>query len=260
MDIQNSSKWVEHTRWEQLLGTLVITFAAFAFRSALHPLIQPYGVFHFFIVAVLIIQTLFGYRMALVSVAISLALGEIYFVEPYGQFSNLTDKDLIISLNFILVILPAVFLLEKLQRALYARQLLGKVNDSRMLVALRRENDRLYADKKVDHSNDFIQTMLTHFDQLVLIKSHPHPAMPGPALLREHLKATGVQAWQGLLSPSDLQAIQAPLSPPDGSSQRGQRDFSLQLNWAGASHTLQGQIIHFQGPDLHVELWIARPA
>ena len=156
---------------------LGITLAAFAVRSFLHPLIQPYGVFHFFIVAVLLVQYLFGYRLALASIVISLALGEVYFVEPYGEVSHLTDKDLIISLNFVLVILPAVFLLEKLQRTLYARQLLNKVNNSRMLVALRRENDRLYFSKKIDLSKEFLDTLLGDFEQVAFIKTHEHPPM-----------------------------------------------------------------------------------
>jgi K+-sensing histidine kinase KdpD len=260
MDIRNSSRWVQYTLGQQWLGMLGITLAAFAFRSFLHPLIQPYGVFHFFIVAVLLVQYLFGYRLALASIVISLALGEVYFVEPYGEVSHLTDKDLIISLNFVLVILPAVFLLEKLQRTLYARQLLNKVNNSRMLVALRRENDRLYFSKKIDQSNDFIQTLLQHFDQLVLVKTHEHPAMKGPALMRV-CRQLGVQdTWQNLLSQEDLEEIHRPLKEPDWQAKRWERDFKWILDPQGSAHPLQGKVISFQIHDLQAELWIEMPS
>jgi hypothetical protein len=259
MKIQNSNSWVVHALPQQLMGTLGITLAAFALRSAIHPLIQPYGVFHFFIVGVLIVQYLFGYRMALLSVLISLALGEIYFIEPYGQVSNLTDKDLIISLNFVLVILPAIFLMENLQRTLYGRQLLNKVNDSRMLVALRRENDRLYFSKKIDQSNDFIQTLLAHFDRLLWIKTHHHPVMPGPALYRVCRMEPGGHAWTDLFSDQDLAEIKRPLSAPDWSSRRGERDFQMNFKHPDGSKILKGKVISYQLPDHQIELWLSLP-
>lgn len=260
MNIQNSKSWVEYTQTEQLVGMLSITLTAFAMRSALHPLIQPYGVFHFFIVAVLIVQYLFGYRMALLSVLVSLALGEVYFVEPYGQVSNLTDKDLIISLNFVLVILPAIFLLEKLQRTLYGRQLLNKVNESRMLVALRRENDRLYFGKKINHANDFIQTFLNHFDQLLWMKTHQGPAKPGPALLRLCASQTTGFTWADHFAPDDVAEINRPLQEPEWLSRRWENDFEMELTLPSEKMRLKGRVIHFQIPEHHIELWVSSPA
>jgi hypothetical protein len=259
MDIRNSTHWVEYSPWERLVGTLAITVTAFVVRGALHPLIQPYGVFHFFIVAVLLIQYLFGLRMAILATVLSLALGEIFFVEPYGQVSHLTDKDLIISLNFVLVTLPAVLLLEKLQRSLYARDLLAKVNQSRMLIALRRENDRLYFGKKIDRSNEFIQYFLENFEQLLFIKTHQHPIMRGPAFLRECGSAPSVAHWQDWL-PSELwEEISRPLSGPDWQAKRWERDFEISLKLPQGPVNLRGQVVNFQILDHQIEMWVVQP-
>ena len=143
--------------WEQALGTLTITLFAFTLRALLQSFYHPYGVFHFFIVAVLVVQHFFGYRMALCSAALSLFLGEVFFVEPFGEVSHWTDKDMILIVNFVLVVLPAIYLLEKLHRTLYASQLLHKINGSRGLISLRRENDRLYYIKKMNYSVSFFR-------------------------------------------------------------------------------------------------------
>jgi hypothetical protein len=258
MDIQNSTKWVTYNLWEQILGTLGLILTAFAVRSAFHSLLQPYAVFHFFIVAVLVVQYLFGFRMALLAMALSIVLGEVFFVEPYGHITNLTDKDLIISLNFVMVIVPAIFLLEKLQRTLYARQLLNKVNQSRMMVALRRENDRLYFSKKIDHSKDFLDTLLSNFDQIAFIKTHEHPPMRGPAILREISQWGGRASWQSLISESDWEEIRRPLSTPQWQAKRWERDFELRLNAPSQGKSLKGKVVNFQIHDQQVELWMVR--
>jgi K+-sensing histidine kinase KdpD len=257
MEYQNSTKWVSFNPWEQILGTLGLILTAFAVRSAFHNLLQPYAVFHFFIVAVLVVQYLFGFRMATLAMILSIALAEVYFVEPYGQISNLTQKDLIISLNFILVMVPAIFLLEKLQRTLYSRQLLNKVNQSRMMVALRRENDRLYFSKKIDHASDFVDTLLDDFEQVVFIKTHAHPPMRGPALLRELNQMGEHASWQNLISADDWADIQRPLSAPQWQSKRWERDFELKLNHPTFTKTLKGKVVNFQIQDHQVELWLS---
>jgi len=259
MNIQNSTKWVAYNLWEQILGTLGLILTAFAIRSGFHSLLQPYAVFHFFIVAVLVVQYLFGFRMALLGMSLSIVLGEVFFVEPYGQISNFTDKDLIISLNFVLVMVPAIFLLEKLQRSLYARQLLNKVNQSRMMVALRRENDRLYFSKKIDHSKDFLDTLLENFEQVAFIKTHEHPPMRGPALLRE-MSHLGVQgSGQSLFSDQDWEEIRRPLSAPQWQAKRWERDFELTLKHLTQTQAFRGKVVSFQIHDHQVELWIAKP-
>lgn len=260
MDIQNTKKWVRYDLTQQWVGTLGITWLAFAIRWALQPVLQPYGVFHFFIVSSLLVQYLFGYRMALVAVALSLALGEIFFVAPYGEFSHLEDKDLIISLNFVLVIVPAIFLIEKLQRSLYGRELLGQVNASRMLVALRRENDRIFLGKKADLSTEWIDCVLTHFEQLLFLKTPHHPVMRGPAF---HQLTGGQiapdQAWTHCLAASDWAEISRPLDGPDWQAKRWERDFEIQLTLAQGKQTLKGKVIHFQAHDQRTELWVLGP-
>ena len=230
---------------------LGITLTAFAVRTALHPVLQPYGVFHFFIVASLLVQYLFGYRMALISVGVSLALGEIYFVEPYGEISHLTDKDFIISLNFVMVILPAIFLVEKLQRSLYTRQLLGKVNVSRMTLALRRENDRLYISKKIQRTEALHGNLMRHFDRLLWCNKRGQDLMPGPAFVRMLGEACiNPGQMERLFGQDDWSLISGNGSIPHG----GQ--FKVELNLPLSTKTLKGSVLRFEIEDQPVDCWL----
>ncbi len=170
MKIQNSKKWSPHSAKQACLGTALIILVSFALRYFLHPLIEPYAVFHFFIVACFAVQYFFGYKFALVSVLCSLILGEYYFVKPYGSFDVLSSKDLIISLNFVLVTLTAVAFMETLSRALSTRDLLLKVLESRHKISLHRENDRIFQAQKSSQNGSILESLLNDFDQILVIK------------------------------------------------------------------------------------------
>lgn len=257
MDIQNTRNWVRFGLSQQLAGTLAITLLAFLIRLSLQPVLQPYGVFHFFIVASLLVQYLFGYRMALIAVVLSLALGEVFFVAPFGEFTHLEDKDLILSLNFVLVILPAIFLVEKLQRSLYGRELLAQVNATRMLVALRRENDRIYFGKKADFSSDLIQSMLGRFEQLLFVKTPAHAVMRGPAFFQIIANgSSGNGEWPDCIDPQDWQDICQPLAEPGWQAKRQMRDFAITVRLSTGEKKLSGQVLSFQVQDQQTELWV----
>ena len=148
----------------------MMVFAAFALRFFLHPWLEPYAVFHFFIVACLAAQFFYGYKFAIISVLLSVFLGEYYFVKPYGSFDVLSSKDFIISVNFMLVTLTAVAFMEPLRRSLYARDLLLKVLDSRYKISLYRENDRIFYAQQSNQAWSILQDLLEDFDQILLIK------------------------------------------------------------------------------------------
>ena len=133
-------------------------------------MIQPFAVFHFFILSCLLIQFYYGYRYALVGMILSVLLGEFFFVEPIGTFDELLVKDIIISLNFIGVTLTAIALMEVLQRHAYARELLLKVSNSRYAISLQRENDRLYYAQKSNEAWGILETLIKDFDQVILMQ------------------------------------------------------------------------------------------
>ena len=170
MKIQNSKNWSPYSTRQACLGTALIILVSFALRYFLHPLVEPYAVFHFFIVACLVVQYFFGYKFALVSVLISVILGEYYFVKPYGSFDVLSPKDLIISFNFAVVTLSAVAFMEPLSRALFTRDLLLKVVESRHKISLYRENDRIFHAQQSSQNWSILEVLLNDFDQILVIK------------------------------------------------------------------------------------------
>jgi K+-sensing histidine kinase KdpD len=170
MKIQNSKKWSPYSARQACLGTALIILVSFALRYFLHPLVEPYAVFHFFIVACLAVQYFFGYKFALVSALISVILGEYYFVKPYSSFDVFSPKDLIISLNFALVTLTAVAFMEYLSRALLTRDLLLKVVESRHKISLYRENDRIFQAQQSSQNGSILEALLNDFDQILVIK------------------------------------------------------------------------------------------
>lgn len=155
---------------ESLAGTLVLTLMALLIRYSLSPLIHPFAIFHFFILSCLATQFFFGYRYALTAVVASVFLGEYFFVEPIGMFDQLLIKDVIVSLNFVVVTVAAITLMEILQRGVYARELLLKVNDSRHLISLQRENDRLFYAQKSSDAWVVLETLIQEFDQVILLQ------------------------------------------------------------------------------------------
>lgn len=170
MDIQNAKRWSRFSTLQSVSGTVLLTLLAFLLRYSLSPLIQPFAVFHFFILSCLTVQFLFGYRYALASMIASALLGEYFFVDPVGTFNELLTKDIIIVLNFIGVTTFAIALIEFLQRGIYARELLLKVSNSRYLASLQLENDRLYYTQKSSDAWSVLSLLLKNFERVILVQ------------------------------------------------------------------------------------------
>lgn len=170
MDIQNAKRWSRFSALQSVSGTVLLTSLAFLIRYSLSPLIQPFAVFHFFILSCLTVQFLFGYRYALSSMIASALLGEYFFVDPVGTFNELLTKDIIIVLNFIGVTMFAIALIEFLQRGIYARELLLKVSNSRYLASLQLENDRLYYSQKSSDAWSVLSLLLKNFERVILVQ------------------------------------------------------------------------------------------
>jgi K+-sensing histidine kinase KdpD len=168
MEIKNALLWKDYTSSQAWLGTCLIVLAAFGIRYILHPVIAPYAVFHFFIVACLLIQYLYGYRFSWPAMGVSTILGEYYFVEPYGTFSDFVFKDFLIAFNFLLVNGVAMAFMERLRRTAYSRELLLKVMESRNKVSLLRENDRLFYAKKTNEIWAILEELILDRDQILM--------------------------------------------------------------------------------------------
>lgn len=168
MKIKNALLWQDYSPAQALIGTGGIMLIAFGLRYLIHPIIAPYGVFHFFIVGCLSVQYLFGYKFSIPSMLASTILGEYYFVEPYGIFDGLAHVDLVIAFNFLLVTTVAVAFMEKLRRAAYAQELLLKVMKSRHKVSLQRENDRLFYARQSNEVWALLEELILGHDKILI--------------------------------------------------------------------------------------------
>jgi len=150
MQFRNSRLWVQHTPLVVARDSFLILLAAFLVRYFLHDLIEPYAVFHFFMVACIVIAIRYGYQAAFACLIASYFLGNYFFVKPYGQFGAITTSDLIQAFNFFFVAAVAVLVIEKLQRVIYAQKLLIKVMHDRQRSLLFQKNDLVNKVRKLE--------------------------------------------------------------------------------------------------------------
>jgi len=217
MRIQNSKSWVTYSFGDALLGSSVLLLIAFIVRYVLQTLIEPYAPFHFFIVACLFIAYLYGYRLALVATLISAFLGSFFFVKPYFTLGPASVTDAIQFLNFASVTLISIFIIEKLQRTVYARQMVLKIMKSRHKISLHRENDRIYFSKKESEAWAILEEMLTSFDDIVLLQFDGASVKLEPlffALTKTTQSVFKGIEWQAQIHPDDLAMLMTNLEQP----------------------------------------------
>jgi hypothetical protein len=231
MRIQNSRSWVKYSLGDAALGSLTFLLGAFILRFLLQPVIAPYAPFHFFIVACLFIAYLYGYELALLSVLISAFLGSYFFVKPYFTLSPASLSDLIQFLNFTSVTVVAILIIEKLQRTIYAREMVLKIMDSRHKISLYRENDRIYFAKSNNEAWAVLDELLTDFDDIVLLQYGTGGVKLEPlfmALTLSNQPILSSEEWQSLIHPEDMGLLLFKLSQPIAKS--GQMDeFALRF-------------------------------
>jgi len=257
MEIKNSKNWVRFSQEQAFLGTCSITLLAFAMRYLLHPYIEPFAVFHFFIVGSLLIQYLYGYKFSCIAILISVGLGNYFFVQPYGTFDYITQKDLIVSMNFVLVTGVAVTFMESLRRSVYARELMLKVMESRHKISLHRENDRIFYAKKTNEAWAILEELLTDFDKIILIKFGDSEYKLEPLLYKlatcfQIQNAT--ENWTQAFAPEDMPLLMAHL---DGDAKRTQALATFHVGfWQGPGqferHAVCVDRFSFMGKSLSV--------
>jgi K+-sensing histidine kinase KdpD len=238
MRIQNSKSWVKYSFGQACTGSSLILFFAFMVRYALQPLIEPYAPFHFFIVACLFIAYIYGYQFALLATLISAFLGSFFFVKPYLSFDVTTTNDIIQFINFSVVTVISILMIERLQRTIFANQLVLKVMESRHKISLYKENDRIYFSKKSSESSAILEEILTEFDDIIFLKYAGGNIKPEPlflALAETDQVVLQTDEWQQFIHPDDLGNLltnlhQAAIKP--GSSRVFKLRFSKKMDVA----------------------------
>jgi K+-sensing histidine kinase KdpD len=122
MKFKNARLWVQHTPLVAVRDSFLILLAAFLVRYGLHDFIEPYAVFHFFMVACIIVAIRYGYKMAFICLIVSYFLGSYFFVKPYGQFGEITTSDLIQAFNFFFVAAVSILVMQDRQRSMLYRK------------------------------------------------------------------------------------------------------------------------------------------
>jgi hypothetical protein len=236
MMIQNIKRWSKFSPIESLMGTLALTLLAFLIRYSLSVIIQPFAVFHFFILSCLATQYFFGYKYAFLGVLISVLAGEYFFVEPIGTFDQLLTKDIIISLNFIMVTGAAILLMEILQRGIYARELMLKVGDSRHLLSLQRENDRLFYAQKSSEAWIILELLIKDFDRIILVQYGQDPPRLEPLFHRlTGFPPDRIQTshWMESIHPEDRGPLTTLLDPASKSKRNSPTTLTLRFAQSG---------------------------
>ena len=141
MFFKNSRLWVSHTPLVAARDSVLILLGTFTLRYSLHDFIEPYGAFHFFMVACLFVAVRYGYKAAFLCLFASYFLGNYFFIHPYGQFGEVTLSDFIQAFDFFLVTAVSIGVIEKLQRTIYAQKLLIHVMQDRQRSLLYQKND-----------------------------------------------------------------------------------------------------------------------
>ena len=150
MQFKNSRLWVQHTTFVVARDSFLILWVAFLVRYELHDLIEPYAVFHFFMVACIVVAIRYGYKAAFTCLVASCFLGSYFFVQPYDQFGEITTSDLIQAFNFFFVTAISILIIEKLQRAIYAQKLLIQVMQDRQRSLLYQKNELVHKVRELE--------------------------------------------------------------------------------------------------------------
>jgi len=146
--LKNARAWAPRTplRWPLALGALV---AAVVVRGALHDILGPQYPLITFTVATLVVHFFLGLWPALAVALISLPVGTFFFVPPYNELTMPEPQDLYLISYFVASTALFMVLIQYLRRALYQSVLLAEIAESRYLMLLDSEADRLAAESEM---------------------------------------------------------------------------------------------------------------
>jgi hypothetical protein len=180
--------------------------------------------------------------LALLSTLISALAGSFFFVKPYFTLGPASVSDVIQFINFTSVTAISVLMIEKLQRTIYARQMVLKIMESRHKISLYRENDRICFSKSNNEAWAVLDEILTDFDDLILMQYGGGGVKLEPLflVLTECQKpVVSSDEWQSLMNPDDLVLLLSKLSQPIAKS--GSMD-EFELRFALHEHAVPHRV------------------
>lgn len=210
MEIRNASRWAEPGA-RRYVGALMVVFAAFLVRSALHPVLDHSMPGVLFICAVIIVEYFWGLGPAIMAMVISIPIFDFFFVPPFRDIAHIDRRDIVIVTGFLLITPLAVMLIERLRRAQYRAELIAEVAETRYQMLLLAENERMLLTDSVELGNALMGYLTRHLDTIFYLAN---PAMHYEYVDEHFRRATGVSpeltkrdGLRALLHPEDAQRL-----------------------------------------------------
>lgn len=148
MRINNSAKWCKLSR-VQCYGLALLAYAVVLLLCLiLHPLIDEPYLYHLFFLSSYVATMYLGGGPGFMIILLGMLSSTYFFVAPYGQFDGIDTNDLLVFGNYLFSSVLVIIGIEYMQRARYKSELLLMVADSRYLLMLKRENERLILERK----------------------------------------------------------------------------------------------------------------
>ncbi len=126
----NAYRWC-HNKAYGYLNACVGVFFAFCVRFSLQSQVEAAIPLFFFQVNTIVIAFFFGTGPALLTLAISIPLMSYFFMEPYGEFTVVDTKDILVLVVYGTYTLLVCLLVEWLRREQYRAKMAILVSESR---------------------------------------------------------------------------------------------------------------------------------
>ena len=135
----NAYRWC-HNKAQGYLNACVGVFFAFCIRFSLQSQVEAALPLFFFQVNTIVIAFFFGTGPALLTLAISIPLMSYFFMEPYGEFTVVDTKDILVLVVYGTYTLLVCFLVEWLRREQYNAKMAVLVSESRFKLMVEGDN------------------------------------------------------------------------------------------------------------------------
>lgn len=248
MDIRNARRWAEPGA-KRYVGALMVVFAAFLFRSLLHPVLDHSMPGIFFACAVIIVEFVWGLGPALMAMVISIPIFDFFFVPPFRDIAMLDRRDVMIVTGFLTVTPLAVVLIERLRRAQYRAELIAEVAQTRYEMLLRAENERMVLSDSVQLGNALMTYLTKHLDTIFYLAN---PTTHYEFIDEHFRRATGVtpeivkrDGLRALLHPEDAQRLAGLFNPEAPRPQHGAHNLRM-LSRDGGYEMFACELQYFQ--------------
>jgi len=126
----NAYRWCSN-KPQGYLNACVGVFIAFCVRFSLQSQVEAALPLFFFQINTIVIAFFFGTGPALLTLAISMPLMSFFFMEPYGEFTVVDSKDVLVLIVYATYTLLVCFLVEWLRREQYNAKMAILVSESR---------------------------------------------------------------------------------------------------------------------------------